>query len=95
MFTENDSVDQSSPLLLPVSWRETKVAGWWEKEKEKERTRRAVGELGILSTVGRGEAEPTLARPLGNPPGEISQPSGPHACHSIPLFHTRELSFAG
>jgi hypothetical protein len=67
MFTENDSVDQSGPLLLPVSWRETKVAGWWEKEKEKERTRRAAGELGILSTVGRGEVEPTLARPLGNP----------------------------
>lgn len=83
------TVDQSGPLLLPVSWRETKVAGRREKEK-KERTRRAVGELGTLSTVGRSEGGPTLDRPLGNP-SEISQPSGPHACHSIPLFHTREL----
>ncbi|OCK91293.1 uncharacterized protein K441DRAFT_730516, partial [Cenococcum geophilum 1.58] len=84
------TVDQSGPLLLPVGWRETKVAGRWEKEKER-RTRRAVGELGILSTRRTQRGRANARQALGQPAGEISQPSGPHACHSIPLFHTREL----
>ena len=100
MFTESGSVDQSSFLLLPLDARQLardKGCGLvreGEGEGEGERTRRAAGELGILSRqTQRGRTN--ARRAFGQLPGEISQPSGSHACHSVPLFHTRELSSAG
>ena len=60
MFTENGSVDQSGPLLLPLDARQLARDKGCElvREGEEERTRRAAGELGILSTrrTQRGRA---------------------------------------
>ena len=59
--------------LMPVSWRETKVAGWWEREKEREQGEQ-LENWGYLA-VRRSEGGQTLDGPLGNSQARFPSPA--------------------
>lgn len=88
MFTENDCRPEWSSAAPRQLTRDKGCGQVGEGEGENKASSWRTGDTQHRRTQ-RGRANARQA--FGQPPGEISQPSGRHACHSIPLFHTREL----